>query len=121
MLKKILNALFGPKPTVSSITSALVYTRNDVQQLLPLTVRVTKEMIEEGRKNLINFRECIGAQLLITLFPTAQTKYWWVEDGMLAFEDGSNIYLTTTNRRDIMEIRKPTTITLVENTSPNDN
>lgn len=111
-MKKLLQWLF-PFCFEAEPNTQIYATAEEVKQLLPMKVTVTQQMIDTGMKRLTDVQECIGAQMLMTIFPNTTPKWFWC-DGSITFNNGERIYLTTKEGVDIMELTKPKTITLIE-------
>jgi hypothetical protein len=83
-----------------------------LKALFPIKVKITKEIIEEGRKSLWDTSRCIGALTLKSVLPEEfkDRATWGVYTGGVSY---SKIRVTTEEGIDIMEVKKPRTVNLI--------
>lgn len=83
---------------------------------LPIKFKITKKIIEEGKKNIYKTHKCIGALALeAAIKDTAYSTRWGCVSGIIFREGYESIQITTLENIDLMEIKKPQEVTFIKN------
>ena len=108
--QEIINESLGLVDTEIKVPTMTI---QEVKDMLPLRVEVTKEIIEKSNRWYCG--DCIGFNTLVAAFPNAVPWSWGREEGSLICTNGT-VRISATNEQnwgvDMMEIKTPREVIL---------